>query len=135
MKGIYCLIVSVFHNKKIQVGALGIIEFPVGTYIYVGSALNGLDARINRHIRINSGGAKVKSHWHIDYLLREDGVGIDEVWVRETEKREECDLVKAVSRVGLSIRGFGCSDCRCVSHLFKVENIEFLKQLGLTPWK
>lgn len=135
MRGVYCLIVSVLCGIEIQVGALGVKEFPAGIYLYVGSALNGIEARINRHIRINSGGVKGRPHWHIDYLLREDEVRIEGIWFKETVLREECEIARAVSRHGQPIAGFGCSDCKCASHLFKVKSSDFLRELELRPWE
>ena len=45
MKGIYCLVINIHEKMKIEVGALGEIDFEKGTYIYVGSAQNNLKKR------------------------------------------------------------------------------------------
>ena len=51
MKGCYCLIIEVDEDKTIQIGKkLGKIQFKKGFYVYVGSAMNSLYARINRHL-------------------------------------------------------------------------------------
>ncbi|NOQ37998.1 DUF123 domain-containing protein, partial [archaeon] len=64
MKGVYVLIVKVDKDIQEKIGALGKIRFCRGTYAYVGSAQNGLEKRIARHL------SKKKSlFWHIDYLL------------------------------------------------------------------
>ena len=64
--GSYILLLDLDNNLEIPVGKLGNISFQKGHYVYVGSALNGLDARIKRHLRKHK-----KIHWHIDYLLKE----------------------------------------------------------------
>ena len=49
---------------KLTVGRLGTFLFPVGRYIYTGSAKRSIEARIARHLR-----KKKTLRWHIDYLL------------------------------------------------------------------
>ena len=134
MKGAYCLIISVLSEMNLQVGALGVKTFQPGTYIYVGSALNSLEARINRHTR-TSFGANAQHHWHVDYLLRRRETRLQEVWFKEAEKREECLIAREVLEHSSPIKGFGCSDCDCISHLFRVQDTGFLEALGLKPWK
>ena len=75
-KGVYCLAITVEEPVDIIVGALGRLDFPSGSYIYVGSALNGLEARLRRHIKTSHGRGEA-THWHIDYLLREPEVEIE----------------------------------------------------------
>lgn len=132
-KGVYCLCIQVGGEMEVEVGALGIIGFREGLYIYVGSALNGLDARILRHIETSRGANKV-IRWHIDYLLKEPEVWIESVHVLATDKRIECALANEVSRRSEPVKGFGCSDCRCVSHLFEVRGCGFLRELGMETW-
>ena len=45
------------------IGRLGAARLPRGYYIYIGSAKNGLAARLHRHVH----GAATR-HWHLDYL-------------------------------------------------------------------
>jgi Uri superfamily endonuclease len=88
----------------------------VGYYIYTGSALNGLESRLDRHLSSPSSG---KRHWHIDYLS---------AWAEDkscavvlTPGRLECELNRAVAAIPgarLVAPGFGSSDCRCPSHLY-----------------
>ena len=111
MKGSYLLVIKNENNAIIQIGKLGEIEFKKGYYIYVGSALNGLEQRIKRHLRLNK-----KIHWHIDYLLKKSKI-ID-VFYKENDTREECLIAKKLDEKLYSITGFGCSDCKCKSHLF-----------------
>lgn len=107
MKGSYILIVEVKRNTTTRIGKLGMIHFKKGYYAYVGSALNGLEKRIEHHLR-----HKKRIHWHIDYLLQK--AMIREVWYKEGG--EECSMANNFSFP--SIKNFGCSDCKCKSHLF-----------------
>jgi len=111
MKGSYVLIIELKENKTLQIGKLGKTYFKKGFYIYVGSALNSLEKRIQRHLIKNK-----KMHWHIDYLLHY--AKIINVFYKESNKREECYVVKKLDKKFLSITDFGCSDCKCNSHLF-----------------
>ncbi len=129
-RGVYCLCIAVNKDIDVEVGALGLMAFPRGLYVYIGSALNGLEARILRHIETSRGLRKV-THWHIDYLLREPEVYIESVYIRETDERIECALAEEVSSRGDAVRSFGCSECRCASHLFRVPGFGFLTELGL----
>ena len=129
-RGSYCLCIIVGRKLTVDVGALGRLSFDPGRYIYVGSAMNGLEARVRRHLNTSHGTPKAV-HWHIDYLLREPEVRVEAVYTRASEERMECIIADAVSRMGQPFRGFGCSDCRCESHLFKVDDWEFLSEVGL----
>lgn len=111
MKGCYILLIELKENKAIQIGKLRKIYFKKGFYLYVGSALNSLEKRIQRHLKKDK-----KTHWHIDYLLRY--AKIINVFYKENNKREECNIVKKLDKKVSSITGFGCSDCKCGSHLF-----------------
>jgi len=55
MKGTYVLILILPERKKIDVGALGEINFEPGYYAYVGSALGGMEGRIGRHLKRGKG--------------------------------------------------------------------------------
>ncbi|UZE92836.1 MAG: GIY-YIG nuclease family protein [Methanosarcinales archaeon] len=96
---------------NIQVGRLGRIKFHAGFYAYVGSALNGLEARIARHLR-----EEKKLYWHIDYLLVHGRVR--DVFYVEGNEKKECDIARNLAARFNSIKGFGSSDCDCESHLF-----------------
>ena len=111
MKGSYILIVEIKNDSIISVGKNGEKHFNKGYYIYVGSALNGLDQRIRRHLR-----KQKKIHWHIDYLLKY--VVVIDVLYKESKVREECNIAKKLDVKLSSITGFGSSDCKCKSHLF-----------------
>ena len=129
-KGAYCLCIDVKERVLIRVGALGEIEFVPGQYIYVGSALNGLKARVQRHLK-NSRGEHNVTHWHIDYLLRKKNVVIECIYVQYSAEKTECKIAEQVSKHGKPLRRFGCSDCKCSSHLYYVDEYSFLPELGL----
>ena len=111
MRGSYLLLVELKNTEIIPVGKLGKIDFKKGFYIYAGSALNGLDQRIQRHLR-----KQKKTHWHIDYLLNH--AKIINVFYKQSEVKEECFIAKTLEKELSIIPSFGCSDCACKSHLF-----------------
>ncbi|MBN1502166.1 GIY-YIG nuclease family protein [Candidatus Woesearchaeota archaeon] len=125
MNGIYCLIINVKKNINVNVGALGIMQFSNGTYVYVGSAQNNLKKRIDRHLSQNK-----KIHWHIDYLLNNKNVNIKKVFYNHAGKEEECKVANHLSDIEEPIKGFGCSDCNCSSHLFRLGSLVNLEELG-----
>ena len=86
MKGCYCLVISLNDEKTIKIGKkLGKITFKKGHYVYVGSAMNSLKARITRHLSDEK-----KLHWHIDYLLK--SAEITDVIYNESDRKIECEL-------------------------------------------
>ncbi len=116
MKGCYCLIIKVDENSIIKIGKkLGKIRFEKGYYVYVGSAMNSLTARIKRHLSNEK-----KIHWHIDYLLKQ--AEITDVIYNESNRKNECELSKCLAKRSDGIKGFGCSDCNCESHLYYFKN-------------
>ena len=114
MKGCYCLIIHMNDIKSIKIGKLGKISFEKGHYVYVGSAMNSLEARLNRHLSDDK-----KLHWRIDYLLKESE--ITDIMYNENEK-VECELSQYISTKAKGTANFGCSDCQCESHLYYFKN-------------
>lgn len=133
VKGTYCLCISNSQDQTINIGALGEILFQQGLYVYVGSALNSLVPRLERHIKTSQGEHHIV-HWHIDYFLRENRVSVESIYSIETAEHIECKIAEKVSEHGVPIPHFGCSDCKCTSHLFKVETFDFLENIGLKKW-
>jgi Uri superfamily endonuclease len=101
---------------------LGKATFAKGFYAYVGSAQTNLEKRIQRHLR-----KEKRMFWHIDYLLDAEDAEIVQVLFKETNKTEECAFAKVIAERGEPINGFGCSDCHCVSHLFRIADYGFLQ--------
>jgi Uri superfamily endonuclease len=114
-KGSYLLLLKLLGLKEIQVGKLGRIGFKRGWYAYAGSAFGpgGLAARLNHHLR-----PVKKRHWHIDYL-RAETIAM-EVWMAQESPSREHAWASILAKgpwAGKWVRGFGCSDCTCPSHL------------------
>ena len=100
-------------SEKLDIGHLHQDhKFRKGYYVYIGSAMNSLVARINRHLSDEK-----KLHWHIDYLLKNESSEIRDVLFNVSDKRIECDLASTIALNGEEVPKFGCSDCNCSSHL------------------
>lgn len=111
--GAYILLLRLDKDEDITVGKLGPARFPRGAYAYVGSAMGGLEARVRRHL---DGGER--KHWHIDHLS-EVASGREALLFPSDEDRE-CTLNAMVATLPESrivLKGFGSSDCRCITHL------------------
>jgi len=117
LKGTYCLLINLNQNQTLKIGKKGEIQFKKGFYIYVGSALNSLEGRIKRHLRLNK-----KMHWHVDYLLDSPNTQVTEVFYSDDGVKHECELAAQIAPKGEEIKGFGCSDCNCPAHLFYFQN-------------
>lgn len=125
MRGIYILIIRIRKNICLEVGAKGKIGFRKGLFAYVGSAQNNLEKRIIRHFKRH----KLK-FWHIDYLLNDPHVEIATVFLRKGPKTQECAIAKIMCQKFEPTVGFGCSDCKCLSHLFHIESHRLLQNLS-----
>lgn len=111
-RGSYLLIVRLDRAMETEIGSLGRHTFSKGCYLYVGSAMTNMEARIARHRR-----KRKKFHWHIDYLAAHAGEVIP-LPVRSSQ-RDECEIAKALSSIMQpGPTGFGSSDCQCHTHLF-----------------
>ena len=113
-KGTYVLAVTLGSPADIRVGALGILHFDSGLYIYVGSAMGGLDQRLSRHLRRDK-----PLRWHIDYLT--SAADSAEAFESYPDFIPECELARMAEASGMvpAAKGFGCSDCDCLTHLFR----------------
>jgi Uri superfamily endonuclease len=126
IKGVYILLIKINREIQIKVGSLGMIKFEKGVYAYIGSAQNNLKKRVERHLR-----RKKRMHWHIDYLLNNRNVKILKVFYKKADKTQECKIAKELNKNETSIKDFGCSDCKCKSHLFKIDNIKNILKLEM----
>jgi Uri superfamily endonuclease len=123
--GIYTLILSLQEAEMIKVGSLGIMDFAGGFYSYTGSARgSGGLKRVDRHILV-SNGIKTTRRWHIDYLLPH--TGFLEVFITKTTQDLECCIANAIGKRLVSVPGFGCTDCRCISHLHYSPGLEEMR--------
>lgn len=113
--GTYVLVLKSRFNMKVAVGRRGTLKIEPGYYHYVGSAMGpgGIRARVSRHWKKSK-----PKHWHIDYLSeRLEPVG---AWYRYGAENLEHRWARALLQMeGMKpVQGFGCSDCKCCSHLF-----------------
>ena len=130
--GIYLYRFRLETGRQIQIGRLGSFHFPAGWYIYAGSALNGLEARLRRHY---FGPASSRPHWHVDYLFQFAVTKSFAVVLNDPQG--ECRLnsaVAALAGAGAPAAGFGSSDCRCTSHLHHLLRELWPEFKGLLPW-
>jgi len=110
--GCYQLLIKLEHDRRIKIGALGLILFKAGYYIYTGRAKRGLESRVRRHL-----GKDKKKHWHIDFLLEKCEI-VDIFYFRG--RLDECiinsERLKSLKKYRI-MRKFGSSDCNCPGHL------------------
>lgn len=106
----YQLEIMLVEPSKLLIGKLGTFTLPAGRYVYTGSAIHHLEARIARHLR-----QQKKLHWHIDYLLASPNASILSI---TRHVISECKLNQETAG-RILIAGFGASDCHagCGSHL------------------
>jgi sugar fermentation stimulation protein A len=111
-RGSYLLVARLDKERQLEVGRLGTFPFHRGYYIYVGSAMQNLSARIARHLRRTK-----KLHWHIDYLCQ--GASHLVAHPIRSSRRDECGIARTLAEVfAPGPPGFGSSDCHCPTHLF-----------------
>ena len=113
--GTYVIIMQTDKAVRARVGSIGFIDIKVGHYLYIGSAFGpgGIKARVSRHYKTFK-----TRHWHLDYLR--EYLEPVEVWFTHDKQRREHDWASLLaSQPKLEpVSNFGCSDCRCNSHLF-----------------
>jgi sugar fermentation stimulation protein A len=115
-RGSYLIVLQLPTEQTMTVGALGPRSFPAGYYVYVGSAMQHLSKRIDRH-RLRR---RTRKHWHVDYL-REAAQYLAGYPIRDPYRREE-ELAEAMEMIADgSIPGFGSSDSTRPSHLFRFD--------------
>ncbi len=128
--GIYTIILHLKHGREIKVGSLGFLNFTGGYYCYTGSARgrNGL-GRVDRHLQVMRGTRTVK-RWHIDHLL--PFTSLEEIFIAKTSLDLECQIARCIGEKVLPVKGFGCTDCSCTSHLHYSLNLnEMLEAVQL----
>lgn len=131
-RGSYTLVIGLRRKKWIHVGRLGRACFPRGTYLYTGSAMNGLKARLFRHLKKNG----KKCHWHVDYLLKYPQAYIKKVLIYPATTWQECrqnQRIAKLSNARAILKGFGASDCSscCAGHLFYFRRTPRLDKLAV----
>jgi sugar fermentation stimulation protein A len=111
-RGSYILVLFLAEDRLLDVGKAGRLFFRKGFYLYAGSAMANLTARMARHRRLRK-----RFHWHIDWLRAH--AAWHAVFPIRSSARLECSIAQGLrTAAGWSIPGFGCTDCGCDSHLF-----------------
>ncbi len=115
--GSYALWLALKSPARIHVGRLGVVDFPAGDYLYLGSAhgSGGLKSRLRHHLRTAN-----SPHWHIDYLRRV--AAVYGIFYAVSEAPLECVWSQALVQAMTALKpapGFGASDCHngCGTHL------------------
>ena len=130
-KGTYAIFITLAEDTELSIGSLGTILFKAGEYCYAGSAMNGLEQRIRRHLSHEK-----KMHWHIDFLTMVAS-DIEAYGSEYPGSVVECGIADAASSLGFVpvVRGFGSSDCGCFSHLSSVPDggkAKLVERLGMS---
>ncbi|MDT7864584.1 MAG: GIY-YIG nuclease family protein [Thermoproteota archaeon] len=114
LKGSYILIIKIKKKFKTKIGKIGDIDFKKGYYLYIGSSKKTYKSRILRYL------SKIKrKHWHIDYLITNKNAII--IGFILLLNKNECDISKIFYNNKFKyVSKFGCSDCKCRSHLFYI---------------
>jgi Uri superfamily endonuclease len=123
LRGVYVLIIKVEKDTYVNVGAKGKLAFKRGFYAYVGSAQKNLEQRLRRHLK-----KEKRKFWHIDYLLDDKATKVVQVFQKQADKTQECLIARSIGEKGEPIIGFGSSDCKCESHLFRINGYKFLQE-------
>jgi len=111
-KGSYLLVYHNEHTFNATIGSLGEREFKKGYYVYVGSAMQGLEKRIKRHLS-----KRKKTHWHLDYISPQR-MKIDKIYKINRKDRIEESLAQQLVQISPGfVEGFGASDTDAPSHL------------------
>lgn len=113
--GTYALIFKNEKQVQVQIGQWKKITLCSGYYIYIGSAFGpgGIRARVSRHCRVDK-----PKRWHLDYIsCMAQPV---EAWISYATKHLEHEWADVFRNQTpfTPVEGFGCTDCRCLSHLF-----------------
>lgn len=124
--GIYTILLTLAKEQVIEVGSLGKIGFAAGYYAYTGSTRgSGGCKRVDRHMRVMQGIESTR-RWHIDYLLPQ--AGFQEVFITKTTRDLECRIASKVAERLVPVKGFGCTDCRCISHLHYSDDLHYMQE-------
>ena len=132
--GLYAIMLMLRRRTAVRAGALDPVSFEPGMYLYIGSAIRALGARLARHKS-----ASKKLRWHIDYFRRRavwKGAFVFPLDIGE------CRLAVVAARGAggaPAAAGFGASDCRCPGHLISAGGDEgavrrALLAAGGRPW-
>lgn len=119
--GSYGLILKSENQAEVEIGKLATLTLQKGYYLYFGSAMGpgGLQARVKHHYRRSD-----SLHWHMDYLR--NVTELKQTWYHQGEIKLEHKWAKLINQLKVSkipLEGFGSSDCKCLAHLFYLQQI------------
>ena len=117
--GTYLLLLACERFVRLPIGRLGVMTTRPGYYLYVGSAFGpgGIRARIGHHAK-----TAAHPHWHLDYLRTQADL-VDAWCVFDLRREHEWARLLMKDRdSALALKGFGSSDCSCVTHLFYLKH-------------
>ena len=129
-KGSYCILFRLTEAVTVETKGRKRFKLKRGLYGYAGSAMGsgGVEKRVERHLR-----REKKPHWHLDFLTVTPSFKAEKVLVFYG-KNVECEVARALSKIGKAVPGFGSSDCKCESHLIELKDLkeaeDVLKALG-----
>lgn len=122
-KGSYLLLLENPEDCAVTVGKLGELHFEKGWYVYAGSAMQALNARIKRHQQ-----KRKTVRWHIDYIAS-TVMKVRKVFpIRKAEKLESRLAEKLNELCDAPVPQFGASDTPESSHLFYFRNTPMSKK-------
>jgi sugar fermentation stimulation protein A len=112
-RGAYLLVL--YNNAPFTktIGSLGERQFKKGYYVYVGSAMRGLENRVKRHMR-----KRKKRRWHLDYILPYRMKAVKVYRIRREDRIEEQAAKRMMDICRHHVPGFGASDSSMDSHFF-----------------
>jgi len=113
VKGSYVLLLWIDKDRKIKFGKNHNAYFKEGIYAYVGSALNNLYKRLNRHFTYRK-----KLRWHIDYIIPYSKI-LGAIVIESPEKLESI-IANHLALYYEYIPKFGATDTNDPSHLFYI---------------
>lgn len=123
IKGTYVLVLKIESDAIVKTKGRS-FSVEKGYYAYVGSAMNGLFQRIQRHLK-----REKRKHWHIDFLL--DTAKVIAVTILPSEHPLEKRIARVLATTFFSVKGFGASDSKSSSHLFRIAKEDLGKLMEL----
>ena len=118
----YILVLELKKDFIGRIRSLGIIKLGKGRYLYIGSAKRGAITRLKRYCYKQIS----KPYWHIDYLvLNAEVIGAYVI----TYIDEEALAQHIAKFLRPSIRRFGATDTRDITHLFEYDEKRLLEAL------
>ena len=130
LKGTYCLLIHLKQDSKITIGKLGEKNF-TKRILYI----RGLRLKLPKNPHTKTSREEKKIYWHIDYLLNNENTEIIEVIYTINDIKWECKIAATIAETGIGVINFGCSDCKCNSHLLYFTKIQDSRNASINTLK